>query len=287
MLAATINFDFEFEPVAFVKAGHAGALDSRDVDESIGLPVIALNEAEALHRVEELYRAAAFFAGQRALRRAAKATAAFARGIAITRRRTIRDGKRLTFDLEIRRRDLAAAIHQREAEWLSFGQTRQAGLLNGRNVHEHIFAAIIADNKAEAFLPVEKLDHASAFANDLRGHATTGTTTAAGKTAAAAAAAETTAAATAAESVAATAKAITAAAKPVTAASKAAAITTAAAAAFIAETVALVASASAAITAATFIKTHAVPVLSSKSPACSFKKHPAPDAGKMLPGTTS
>jgi hypothetical protein len=290
MFAATIDFDFKLEPVAFVEAGHASAFDSGDMHESIGLSVVALDEAEAFHRVEELHRAAGFFAGQRPLWRTTETAAAFARAIAVPRRATIRDRHRFAIDLEISGRNLAATINKREAKRLPFGQTGQARLLDGRNMNEHIFAAIITNDKAEALLSVEKLDHARAFANDLCGHATTGTTTAAGETATAAtAAAETTAAtATAAESVTAAAEAIatTAATEAITAAGKAAAITTAAAA-IIAETVALIASASAAITAATFIKTHAVPVLSSKSPACSFKKHLAPDAGKMLPGAIS
>jgi hypothetical protein len=277
VLAATINFDFEFEPVAFVKASHAGAFDRRNVDERIRLSVIALDEAEPLHCVEEFDGPARLFAGQCPLGRATETAAAFARGITITRGTTVGHGHRLAIDLEIGRRNFAAAIHEREAEWLTLCESGQAGLLDGRNMHEHIFAAIVTNDKAKSFLSVEEFYNARAFANDLRGHATTGTAaTTAAKTAAATAAAETTTA-TATESVTATAaKAIaaataTATAEPVTAAAgKAAAITTAAAAAaaFVTETVAFITSASAAITAATFIETHAVPVLSSKSPAC-------------------
>ena len=144
-------------------------------------------------------------------------------------------------------------------------------------MNEHVLAAVIADNKAEALLRIEEFDDASAFANDLCGHATTGTAATAAETTTAAA--ETTAA-TAAESVAAAAKAIAAAAEAVTAA-KTATIT-----AVFTEAVALVASASAAIPAATLIETHAVPVLSSNSPACSQKYH-APDAGIIFPGAMS
>ena len=60
VLAAAVDLDLELEPVAFVERRHAGALDRRDVDERIGLAVVALDEAEALHRVEELDRALAF-----------------------------------------------------------------------------------------------------------------------------------------------------------------------------------------------------------------------------------
>ena len=119
VLATTIDFDFEFEPVAFVKTGHASAFDRRDVNEGIGLSVIALDEAEAFHRVEELDSATRFFAGQRPLRRATETAAAFARGITVPRRRAIRDRHRFAVDFEIGRRNLAAAIDEREAERLA------------------------------------------------------------------------------------------------------------------------------------------------------------------------
>jgi hypothetical protein len=267
VLATAINFDFELEPVAFVKRRHAGAFDGRNVDKRIGLSIIALDEAEAFHRVEEFDSAARFFARQCPLRCATETAAPVARGITVARRAAVRDGHRFAINLEVRCRHFATAIHEREAKRLPFGKARQAGLLDRRDMHEHIFAAVITDNKAEALLPIEKFNDARAFANDLCGHATTGTATTTTTTAAAeatAAAAKTTTAA--AESVAATATATEA----ITAAGKAAAITTAAAAAaaFITEAIAFITSASAAITAATFIETHAVPVLSSKSPAC-------------------
>jgi hypothetical protein len=264
VLAAAINFDFELEPVAFVKRRHAGAFDGRNVDKRIGLSIIALDEAEAFHRVEEFDSAARFFARQCPLRGATETATPVARGITVARRAAVRDGHRFAINLEVRCRHFATAIHEREAKRLPFGKARQAGLLDRRDMHEHIFAAVITDNKAKALLPIEKFNDARAFTNDLCGHATTGTATTAAEATATAAAAKTTTAA--AESVAATATATEA----ITAAGKAAAITTAAAAAaaFITEAIAFITSASAAITAATFIETHAVPVLSSKSPAC-------------------
>ena len=78
------------------------------------------------------------------------------------------DFHRLALDAQVGRRDAAAAVDERELERLAVGQIGQAGLLNGRNVHEHILAAVIADNKAEAFLRVEEFDDALAFADDLR-----------------------------------------------------------------------------------------------------------------------
>ena len=67
-LAAAIDLQLKLEPVALVESRDSGALDRRDVDERIGLAVIALDEAEALHGVEKLDRALRLFAGQLALR---------------------------------------------------------------------------------------------------------------------------------------------------------------------------------------------------------------------------
>ena len=125
-------------------------------------------------------------------------------------------------------------------------------------MNEHVFAAIITNDKAEALLSVEEFDDTGAFANDLGRHATATAACATTKTTTAAAS-ETTAAATA-EAVTAASKAIATAAEPIAAATEA--VTTAAeTAAFeptITETVALVPAASATITAAPFIKTHAL-----------------------------
>ncbi len=274
MFATTIDFKFEFEPVAFVQRGHAGAFDGRDVDECIGLSIIALDKAKALHCVEKLDRAAGFFTGQLSLWCAAAAAAetAFARcRITVTRGRTIGYGKRFAIDLEIGCRNFSAAIDERETERLALGKPGKSGLFDGRDVNENILAAIITNNKAETFLPIEEFYDAGTFADNLCWHPAPGTTAAAGKSATAATAAKTTAAATAAaatESVAtAAAKTITAATEAITAAGKTAAITAAATAAFVTETVAFIASTTTAITAASLIETHAVPVLSSKSPA--------------------
>src|ERR1044072_1708523 len=73
ILAAAVHLELELEPVAFVERRHAGALDGADMDERIGLPVVALDKAEALHRVEELDRAGRLLAGQLALRAAGAA----------------------------------------------------------------------------------------------------------------------------------------------------------------------------------------------------------------------
>src|SRR3954468_7190847 len=106
-LAAPVDLELELDPVALVQRDHAGPLHRRDVDERVRLAVVAGDEAEALRRVEELDRARSLLAGQLALRSAA---ATLARGAAIL------DRERITLDLEIGRRNAAAAVHQGELE---------------------------------------------------------------------------------------------------------------------------------------------------------------------------
>ena len=242
--------------------------------ERIRLPIVALNKAEAFHRIEEFNSTACFFAGQRALWCAAgTACAAITtacgatarRSVAVTWRSTIGNRKRFAFDLQFGCRDTPAAINKGEAQRLPFGQTDKPGLLDRRNVHKHIFCAIIANDEAESLLSIEKLYDARAFTHDLSGHAAARsgkTATAAACTAAAAKAATAT---TAAETVTAAATAVTttAAAETITAAVESAAseLTTAAATT---EIVTLVAPAPAALTATPLVETHAeirVPVL--------------------------
>src|SRR3546814_13351743 len=57
IFATTSDFQFEIEPVTFVKRCHASTLYRADMYKSIGLPVIALNKAKAFHSIEELDRA--------------------------------------------------------------------------------------------------------------------------------------------------------------------------------------------------------------------------------------
>jgi hypothetical protein len=235
------------------------------VNECIGLSIVALNEAEALHRVEELDRAAGFFTGQLALwcatETAASATAWSRSSITVAGRTTIGNGHWLAIDLEVGCRDTTATIDEGEAQRLTFGKTGQTGLFDSRDVNEHVFCAIIANDETETLLSVEELYDTGAFTDDLGRHAATSaaTATAASETTAAA---ESAAAAAAAEAIATTAaEAITAAAaKTVAAAASETAAVAASAAAFIAaEAVALVASTSAAFTATTSIETHALP----------------------------
>ena len=288
MLAATIDFQFKVQAVAFVKGRHACTLNSADMHECIGLTIVTLDEAKALHGVEKLHRAASAFAGQLALRTTAITTTVAAKAATITTEaasagfarftRTIHDWKGLTFDLQISGGNLAAAIDQGETKLLTFGQAGQACLLNGADVDEHVFRAIVTDDEAKALLAVEELYDASAFANNLGWHAAAAATaaaeaaTAAAAKAATAAAAETTAAATAAEAItaAAEAAAITTAETTTISKTTAEAATIAAAVKIVvAETVALVLAAPA---AATSIKTHAL-LVTFASPKTKSDKH--------------
>src|SRR5690606_31967452 len=120
-LAAAVHLELEFEPVALVERDHPGALDRRDMDEGIRLPIVAGDEAEALGRVEELDGAACLLASQLTLWPALA-------------RPAILDRQRLALDPEVRGRHAAAAIHQRELERLALGESGKARLLDRRDV---------------------------------------------------------------------------------------------------------------------------------------------------------
>jgi hypothetical protein len=91
-----------------------------------------------------------------------------------------------------------------EFQLLTFGQTFKSGAFDRADVDEHIFAAFIALDEAEALASVEEFYDALALADDLRGHAATAAATAASATKAAATAAAKTAAASTASEAAAT-----------------------------------------------------------------------------------
>lgn len=196
--AAIVDFDIESNAVAFFQAGHASALDSADVNESVCLIVITRDEAEALRRVEELHRTRGAFARQ--------LTATTCTAWCIVTRTTITaiitawceffDRHRFAFDLQIDGRYFAVAFDQREAERLARSQTGEADLFNRADVNEHVFAAVITSDETEALASVEEFYGAGAFTNNLCGHAAT--TVAAAEAAAAATIAAAEAAATAA-----------------------------------------------------------------------------------------
>jgi hypothetical protein len=79
-------------------------------------------------------------------------------------------GNRFAINYQIGCGHLAATVHQCEFEWLTFGQTGQAGLLNSADVHEHIIGPVIHLNEAKTLLAIEKLHYSLARSNDLRGH---------------------------------------------------------------------------------------------------------------------
>jgi len=261
ILAPTIDFEVELKLVTFVELTHARTLDSADVHERIRLAVITRDEAEALHRVKELDRTRSLLARQLALWRG---------GLG-------RNCNHITDNLQIGRRNLAAAIHQVELKLLPLGQTFKARTLNSADVDKNVFTAIFTLDEAEALLRVEELDDTFACADDLGRHsaataaartawATKAATAATRRAATAAAetatvtAAEAATVTTAAETTAITAaEATTAATAAKTTAIKSAAETTAAAtaavgieSAFVTETIALVASA----TPPPSVKTH-------------------------------
>jgi len=219
IFAAAIHLELELESVALVERRHAGALDRRNVHECIRLAIVALDEAKALHGVEELDHAARALARQLTLRPTIAAGAA-----RCGRSATFGDRNHFTFDLKVGCRDTAATIDEAERKLLALAQAGETSLLDRRDVHEHILAAIVTDDEAEALLTIEEFDGALGFANDLGGHAATAAASA--TTEAATAAAVTTAAATA-EAIA--AAAVTAAAATAEAVA-AATVTTAAAA---------------------------------------------------------
>lgn len=199
MLASSVDFEVELEPVAFVDRRQTRAFNRRNVNECIGLAIVANEETETLDRVEEFNRAGCLLASQFATRFFRSAAAAGNRNY-------------VTDDLKILSGNFATAIDKVEFQLLPFGQPFQTGTFDCGNVHEHIFTASFLGNEAEAFLAIEELHRAFAGADNLRGHAVETATTAAARTATATAAAETVTAATATETItaAAAAEAVTA-----------------------------------------------------------------------------
>jgi hypothetical protein len=189
MLAASVNFKIKFVTLAFVEGGKARTLNRADVNKSIGLAIIAHQEAKALHRIEEFDCARDPFTRKLALR---------------SSRGTRLNSYNFADNLEILRGDLATTINQVEFKLLPFGKAFQAGTLNRADVHEHIFAAGFLLDEAKTLLRVEELHHAFTSADNLRRHAAETASTSTGTAATAArstATAATRAAATAAKAI--------------------------------------------------------------------------------------
>src|SRR5690606_16989888 len=168
VLASSIDLEIELVAFALVDAGQAGTLHRADVHEGIGLSIVADEEAEAFHRVEELDRAGRFLAGQLTLG-STPAVAPVAAIPTVAAARLHRHG--VAHGLQIPRGNLPATIDQVEFELLPLAQTFEAGALDGADMDEHVLTAAFLLDEAEAFLSVEELDRALAGADDLCRHA--------------------------------------------------------------------------------------------------------------------
>merc|ERR1712196_637034 len=101
------------------------------------MPVIAGEEAETLHRVEELDRPGSLFTGQFAARgRFAIATAARFHGDDIAD------------DLQVLCRHLTAAIDEVEFQFLPFCETFETGTFDSADVNENVLTAAILLDEA-------------------------------------------------------------------------------------------------------------------------------------------
>ncbi len=228
MFAAPVDFQFEAEALVFRQFRHSGLLDRGNMHEGIRLSVIAGNEAETALRIEEFDRAfIAFAVGDRrralaealATRSGTAVEAAFARWP----RRSVRHFQNVADDLHIGGRHPAIAVGQGKFDFLFFGNIVQPSLFQRGNMQEHVIAAIIAGDEAEALLTVEEFYLAAGAADDDAGAlpTTTAATKAATTTAHAAIRAAAKAAARSAAAIAATAAATaTATAKAATIAAR-------------------------------------------------------------------
>ncbi len=144
VLPSSVDFELELELVALVELAEAGPLDRADMDERIGLAIVARDEAEALHRIEELHRAGGLLASALPLRS--------------SRRRALFDSDHIADHLEVGSGNLAAPVNCVEGQFLSFGKADKARTLDPADVDEHVFTALIALDEAEALVRVEELD---------------------------------------------------------------------------------------------------------------------------------
>jgi hypothetical protein len=155
------------------------------VHKHIFAAIITLHKTKTLHVVEEFYGSISSFASRFALRptwcritvTTAEATTVIAARRAVTikcwtvrTRCALGHFHWLTIDDEVRCRNLAATLNEREFERLAFSETRQASLLNRADVHEHIIGTTIDLNEAKALLTIEKFNNSFAGTDDLRWH---------------------------------------------------------------------------------------------------------------------
>src|SRR5690606_32020523 len=137
--------------------------DRAEVHECVFLAVITSDEAEALHRIEELDRAGSLVAGQLALR---------ARSLLLNR-------DHVANDLQIGCGNLPTAIHEVELQFLPFSKTFETRALYLADVNEHVLTTFVALDEAEALLRVEEFYLALAGTDNLGGHSAAATTAAA------------------------------------------------------------------------------------------------------------
>ena len=134
VLASSVDFEIEFEAVALSNTGQARAFHGADVNESIVLAVIARDKAKPLHGVEEFDSADGLLTRQFALRAAWCGLHFY----------------NVANNLEIRRRNLPAAIDEIELQFLTFGKPIKTRTFDLADVHEYVFAALIPLNEANA-----------------------------------------------------------------------------------------------------------------------------------------
>jgi hypothetical protein len=156
MFTASVNFEIEFQPIAFIEHLQAGPFNRTDMHECIRLAIISGDEAKTLCAIEELDGSSRLFAGQLALRR----------GWAGLHRNHV------AHNLQIGSGHLAATINEVEFQLLTFSERFQAGTFHSADVDEHIGPAIIPLDKTESFLSVEELHNALAGSDYLSRHAT-------------------------------------------------------------------------------------------------------------------
>lgn len=153
--------------------------------EHIFAAIVTLDETESLHVVEEFNSAVGAFAGRFAHRATLEPgitiTAATLEATTVTAAVTIKtaafgtrgalgNGDRITVDDKVGCRYLAATIHQREFERLTFGQSGQASLFDRTDMDKDIIRTVIDLNEAKTLLTVEKLDDSFARTDHLSGH---------------------------------------------------------------------------------------------------------------------
>jgi len=155
VLTSSIDLKIEFVTLAFIERRQARTFNRADMHEGIGLAVIADQEAEALHRIEELDRAGCFLSGQ----------------LALWCSRTLLDRNHIPDNLKILGGNLPATIDQVEFKLLPFSKAIETGAFNRADVDEDIFASALLLDEAESLLSIEEFDHALAGADNLGRHA--------------------------------------------------------------------------------------------------------------------